>query len=128
MASFRYEHLAKMLLHKMSKHHIIWPFLDQWETAFLFPDANDPTVRVFCGCNQSEDLVEIDTRTVLRYGQGLLMHNHPNGVLSTSEEDWLVARYFYLKKPEIEFGVITPDHQILLYKPIGATTCLKIIR
>ena len=128
MSRFVSEHLAKMLLHKLGKHQVVWPFLDQWETAFLFPDLTNAGVRVFCGCDQDPDCVRINTRILHRYGKGLLMHNHPNGELATSEEDWIVARYYHLEMPELEFGIITPDLRVLLFKPNGATTCLKIIR
>jgi hypothetical protein len=69
--------------------------------------------------------VIIDTPTLALYGRGLLLHNHPNGILLPSPEDHYFVAGWKDSHPDIHYGVITPDYSILLYDHESLIKVLK---
>lgn len=115
---FVYLHTAKMFAYELRSHRRTWEFIDQWESAVLFPDVAGCKHSIKMGCNFSPEEVEIDTKRLMGFGKGLLVHNHPNNVSEISDTDWEFARLWGQRYPNIEYGLVTPDFKFILYQVV----------
>ena len=126
MARFHSYELALKVQRMYRQYNVLWKHIDKLESAFLFYDK-DPINFRLAGLPLKEASVTIDLDTLDQFGCGLMLHNHPNGDLRVSKNDWLFAQANLWRFPELEYGVIVPNFSIRLYKVSTIATFEKLL-
>ena len=108
-------HLPRLIQQALIKHHISWPLIDTLESAYLFYNPMRADYKMNLTEVSLANMVIIKMELLLNVRMGLLLHNHPDGRLAPSDEDLEFALYWRPKLPDVYYGVIAPNFDIILY-------------